>query len=302
MMESFVNKLSQITDATIPDVDLQWAPLPKLLIRSANCHGETTDEQDAIFTVTLPGSGMHSYVLPGTAWEVPAHRGTVMDRIPFTHPAHILALLELLRHQCVINILLRSCVNSPCGGTGSVCDLHFEVLPESETSFSVTFHQPDTDSLAVLLVNVSDSRQISCTLFGAGIGDPSLDEYLSTVITRSMSIPVTLRALHSKLEGITSAPLSPHRLATTEAENDHSAPSSAAVTDTSSALTTISQSASVPEDGFSVSGSACYAMSVAKSELLPEINTSPAANLYPFAPVGVFPHWMTNNGQLSGLI
>ena len=117
-----------------------------------------------------------------------------------------------------------------------------------------------------------------------------------------MSIPVTLRTLHTKLEEITSAPLSPHHPATTEAENDHSAPSSAAVTDTGSALTTVSQSASGPEEGFSVSGSACYAMSVTKSELLPEINTSPAANLYPFTPVGVFPHWMTNNSQLSELI
>lgn len=33
--------------------------------------------------------------------------------------------------------------------SGSICDLHFEVLPESETSFSVTFTQPHTDSLAV---------------------------------------------------------------------------------------------------------------------------------------------------------
>lgn len=31
----------------------------------------------------------------------------------------------------------------------SVCDLHYEVLPESETSFSVTFQPPGADSLAV---------------------------------------------------------------------------------------------------------------------------------------------------------
>lgn len=119
-----------------------------------------------------------------------------------------------------------------------------------------------------------------------------------------MSIPVTLRTLYSKLEEITSAPLSPRRPATTEAENDHLAPSSGTtVTDTNSALTTFSQGASVPADGFSVSGSACYAMSVAKSELPPEINTSPAVNPYPFTPpVGVFSHWMTNSGQLPELI
>lgn len=117
-----------------------------------------------------------------------------------------------------------------------------------------------------------------------------------------MSIPLTLTTLHNKLEEITSTPLSPLPPATTEAENDHSAPSITTVDDTSGASTTSSQSASVPEDGFSVSASACYAMSVAKSELLPEINTSPAVSLYPFAPVGVFPHWMTSNGQVSELI
>lgn len=37
---------------------------------------------------------------------------------------------------------------------------------------------------ATVLVNISDSHQISCTLFGAGIEDPSLDEYLSTVLKR----------------------------------------------------------------------------------------------------------------------
>ncbi|XP_044031731.1 mediator of RNA polymerase II transcription subunit 1 isoform X2 [Siniperca chuatsi] len=309
MMLSFVNKLSQITDVTIPDVDLQWAPLPKLLMsrsQSANSHAETLDEQDTIFTVPLPGGVMHSYVLPGAAWE----RGAVVDSIPFTHAAHVPALLELLRHQCAINTLLRSCITSRCARTGSVCDLHFEVLPESKTSFSVTFHRPDTDSLAVcehspqnrVLVNIYDAHQITCTLFGAGVGHPSMDDYLSDVMKRCMSIPVTLRALYSKLEEITSAPLSPSRPATTEAENDHLSPSSTTVTDTNSASTTFSQSAAVPEDGVSVSGSAYYAMSVAKSELLPEINTSPAVNLYPFTPVGVFSHWMTNNGQLSELI
>ncbi|KAI3355395.1 hypothetical protein L3Q82_018237 [Scortum barcoo] len=315
MMSSFVNRLSQITGrtdhhvffvyVTIPDVDLQWAPLPKLLRRrspSTNIPGETLDEQDTVCTVPLPGGVMHTYVLPGAAWEAPAQRGTVVDGVPFTHPAHVPALLELLRHQCAINTLLSSCFTSRRARAGPVCDLHFEVLPESETSFSVTFRRPDTDSLAVLLVKVSDAHQITCTLFGAGIGDPSTDEYLSTVMKRCMSIPETLTALYTTLEETTSAPLSPP--ATAEAENDQSAPSSGtAVTDTNSALTTLSQSASVPADGFAVSGSACYAASVAKSELHPEINTSPAVNPYPFTPpVGVFSHWMTNSGQLPELI
>ncbi|TKS87543.1 Mediator of RNA polymerase II transcription subunit 1 [Collichthys lucidus] len=243
-------------DVTIPDVDLQWAPLPKLLMRrsSANSQEETIDGQDDVFTAPLPGGVMHTYVLPGAAWEVPAQRAALVDSIPFTHPAHVPALLELLRHQCAINTLLTSCMTSERART--------------------------------VLVDVSDSHRVNCILFAAGTEDRSWDEHLSTVMMRCMSLPMTLRTLHSKLEEISAAPCSPHRPATTQAENEHlSPPSSNAVTDNSSALTAFSQSASAPEGDLSVSGSACYAMSVAKSELLPEINTSPAVNLYPFTPL-----------------
>ncbi|TKS87548.1 Mediator of RNA polymerase II transcription subunit 1 [Collichthys lucidus] len=256
LMASFVNRLGEITDVTIPDVDLQWAPLPKLLMRrsSANSQEETIDGQDDVFTAPLPGGVMHTYVLPGAAWEVPAQRAALVDSIPFTHPAHVPALLELLRHQCAINTLLTSCMTSERART--------------------------------VLVDVSDSHRINCILFGAGTEDRSWDEHLSTVMMRCMSLPMTLRTLHTKLEEISATPCSPHRPATTQAENEHlSPPSSNAVTDNSSALTTFSQSASAPEGDLSVSGSACYAMSVAKSELLPEINTSPAVNLYPFTPL-----------------
>ncbi|XP_031705981.1 mediator of RNA polymerase II transcription subunit 1-like isoform X2 [Anarrhichthys ocellatus] len=291
MMSSFVNKLSQITAVAIPDVDLQWAPLPKLLTRrspSSNSPREIPDEWDSIFTVPLPGGVTHRCVLPGAAWEVPSQRAAVADSIPFTHPAHLPALLELLRHQCAINTLLRSCITPQCDGAGLVCDLHFEVLPESETSFSVTFHRPDTDSLAVLLVNVCDSNQITCTLFGSGLGDPSLEEYLSTVMKRFMSVPVTLKTLYRKLEETASAPLSPSRPATTEAESDHSAPSRATVTDTNGASTAFPQSAAVPEEGVGASASACCAAPVDNSELPPEINTSPAVNPYLFTSSGCF--------------
>lgn len=66
----------------------------------------------------LPGGVMHSYVLPGAAWEVPAQRAASVDSIPFTHPAHVPALLELLRHQCAINTLLTSCMTSERARTG----------------------------------------------------------------------------------------------------------------------------------------------------------------------------------------
>ncbi|XP_041824869.1 mediator of RNA polymerase II transcription subunit 1 isoform X2 [Melanotaenia boesemani] len=271
MMWSFVEKLRAITDVTIPEVDLQWAPLPKLLMRSlsANRHWKTLED------ISVPVLSSVSYILPGAAWDVPAQRAAVVDSVPFSHPAHVAALLELLRHQCAINTLLSSCLTVQSASQGSICERHFEILPESDTSFSVTFHQPCTSSLAVLLVNISSPHQITCSFFGEGMSDPSLDEYITTVIKRCMSIPVTMRKLHRRLEEITSAPLSPSCPATAEAKNDRLTPSSTDATDTSRDSTTRSQTAAVPENHVDLSGSACCAMSVAQPEFPPEIKTTP---------------------------
>ncbi|KAM4543793.1 mediator of RNA polymerase II transcription subunit 1-like isoform 2-T3 [Fundulus diaphanus] len=186
VLSSFVERLGHITDVTVPDFGLQWAPLPKLVMKgsaSANSQSHPLDKQE-IFTLLLADGGVHAYFLPESAWHVPTQRAALMDSVPFTHPAHVPAVLELLRHQCAVNTLLSSCSDPHSSSPASVCDLYFEVRPESTTSLSVTFHQPRADSLAVLLVNVSNPRCITCKLFGAGIPDPTLDKYISTVMTR----------------------------------------------------------------------------------------------------------------------
>lgn len=115
------------------------------------------------------------------------------------------------------------------------------------------------------------------------------------VSLRCMSIPVAMKMLYSRLQEITSAPLSPGRPATTEAQNDHSGSSNAAATDANSDSATFSQSAAVSEDG--LDGSARCAAS--KSELHPETNTSPPDDPHPLPPVGVFPHCAGSSVQLS---
>lgn len=52
-------------------------------------------------------------------------------------------------HLCHVFYKLLLCKALMVVLSGSVCDLHFEVLPQSDTSFSVTFQQPNTDTLAV---------------------------------------------------------------------------------------------------------------------------------------------------------
>ncbi|CDQ90101.1 unnamed protein product [Oncorhynchus mykiss] len=268
MLSSFVEKLSQITDVAIADADLQWAPFPQLMMTLLGENGgnKTWDGQDAHFLVPLPGKEIHSYVLPGAAWEEAALRGALVSTIPFTHPAHVPALLELLRHQCAINTLLASCITSLRPSPGPVCDLYCEVLPESGSSLSVTFHLSDSDSLSVLLVNVADSRKLTCSLFAVGSESESMDEYVSRVLKRCMSIPVTMRALNRRLSKRTCGEALPACSATISTADDAMGPDTTA---------TAAESA--------------FCLSVA------EVNTNPTANPYPCASVCVYSHWMHNN-------
>ncbi|XP_043960047.1 mediator of RNA polymerase II transcription subunit 1 isoform X1 [Gambusia affinis] len=275
VLSHIVERVGQITGVTIPDCDLQWAPLPKLLIKASASEKSPSEPLDGqeIFSVVFPEGGMHTYVLPNSSWDVPTQRAALLASVPFTQPAHVSAVLELLRHQCAFNTLLRSCLTQSAS-PASVCDLHFEVRPEYTTSISVTFRQPHIDRLAVLLVNMPNPRQITCQLFGGGFYDLSsaiLDEYISILLTKCMSIPVAMRALYSRLEKTTSCPT------TAVAENDRLSP----VMDTDGQSPAASQSAE--HDG--VPGSVRGAISASKSELHPDMTASMPDDPHPFVPV-----------------
>uniref|UniRef100_A0A4W5M7S8 Mediator of RNA polymerase II transcription subunit 1 n=1 Tax=Hucho hucho TaxID=62062 RepID=A0A4W5M7S8_9TELE len=315
MLSSFVEKLSQITDVAIADADLQWAPFPQLMMTLLGENGgdKTWAGQDAHFLVPLPGREIHSYVLPGAAWEEATLRGALVSTVPFSHPAHVPALLELLRHQCAINTLLASCITSHRPSPGPVCDLYCEVLPESGSSLSVTFHLSDSDSLSVLLVNVADSRKLTCSLFAVGSEDQSMDEYVSRVLKRCMSIPVTMRALNGRLSKRTcgeplpacsstistadGSPASPPLPMSCEADGSLSSGSgleSIGIPTTPSTAAMFSQDAMGP-DATPMEAESAFYLSVATSLSVTEVNTNPTANPYPCASVGVYSHWIHNN-------
>lgn len=84
---------------------------------------------------SFPGDLRHRYVLPGAAWDSPAQTAAAVDGVPFTHPAHIPALLELLRHQCVINTLLRSCISSNRTAAGTSTLTWPETQPHSRKPY-----------------------------------------------------------------------------------------------------------------------------------------------------------------------
>ncbi|XP_061094968.1 mediator of RNA polymerase II transcription subunit 1-like [Conger conger] len=197
MLSSFIHKMDQITEMNLCETDLQWLPFPWLLKASL---GETSCSdylENAHFFVV--DNQMHGYVLAGDAWGVEGLRGALVHSIPFTHPAHVPPLLELLRHQAAINTLLSSFITPHRPSEGSEPDLHCEVLPESDSSFSVSFPLHESDCLGVLLVNVKDSHQITCRLFMPCSKDLSIDEYIMRVLKRCMCIPLVMRAICRRL-------------------------------------------------------------------------------------------------------
>ncbi|XP_046879294.1 mediator of RNA polymerase II transcription subunit 1 [Hypomesus transpacificus] len=316
VLSAFINKINQITGVAIPEPDLQWAPLPQLLMELSGAGGKdggetlSGPESDTFFIVSLPGE-VHSYVVPGTAWAGGTGKGAMVGSIPFTHPAHVPALLEVLRHQCTINTLLASCGTATRRSPGSACDLYCEVLPVCESSFSVTFHLSESDSLAVLVVNVEDPQHLRCSLFASGLEHSPMDEYISKVLKRCLSIPVTMRALNGKLDKRMIPQTPPARVTPLAGATSSVLVSLDAVSPSvtepgrvqSPPSATISQSVPGADAMAAVSASEYYLMSVTASQPVSDSNTSLPANPYPCVSVGVCPsHWIASSNHLPELI
>ncbi|KAJ8279485.1 hypothetical protein COCON_G00065510 [Conger conger] len=170
MLSSFIHKMDQITEMNLCETDLQWLPFPWLLKASL---GETSCSD---YLEKMP-----------------------ISLCLFQTTRCMVMCWQLLRHQAAINTLLSSFITPHRPSEGSEPDLHCEVLPESDSSFSVSFPLHESDCLGVLLVNVKDSHQITCRLFTPCSKDLSIDEYIMRVLKRCMCIPLVMRAICRRL-------------------------------------------------------------------------------------------------------
>lgn len=68
-------------------------------------------KQRSCFIKSLPGQ-QHCYFLNGDApvQDGKSLQGALVSKIPFRHPAHVPALLDIIRHQAAYNTLIGSCV------------------------------------------------------------------------------------------------------------------------------------------------------------------------------------------------
>ncbi|XP_062847261.1 mediator of RNA polymerase II transcription subunit 1-like [Trichomycterus rosablanca] len=298
MLSSFIHRMSQIT-GICPDADLQREPLIQLLQRTIleDQHKKSSSEgKESHFLKSLPDGELHSYFFALLEWNCDSWKGALIHTVPFTHPAHVPALLAVLRHQSAINVLLASCITNFKRHPGLVCELSCEILPESDCSFSVTVGLPGSDSLAVLFVSVTAFNQVCCKLLMAGLVDPSLDNYISRVLTRCMSIPITMRAIRKRISSlrIPAQPLSEPD-STPVAEGLPSTLPHRAEENSPAILSSAPNSPEPMEQEELPSNPSHYVMSVAATAAVDCTNTEVIANRSPCASVGVYSHWVASS-------
>ncbi|XP_032430373.1 mediator of RNA polymerase II transcription subunit 1 [Xiphophorus hellerii] len=206
---SFIQKLGNATSIPVFETPPPLSLLYQLIVQSQL---QLLEESSAIpatlnnmhFYSILPDQH-HCYFLNGDAPVQDGHslQGAMVSKIPFRHPAQVPLLLDIIRHQAAYNTLIGSCVKRTSVKEDSAGLLQFEVCPLTDSSFSVSFQHPVNESLVCVVMEVIDSRQVSCHLY-KGPSDALIctDEFITKVVTRCMSIPVTMRAIRRKAETI----------------------------------------------------------------------------------------------------
>uniref|UniRef100_UPI00398E4A6A mediator of RNA polymerase II transcription subunit 1 isoform X1 n=2 Tax=Pristiophorus japonicus TaxID=55135 RepID=UPI00398E4A6A len=203
----FIQKLQNFLGIPLFDPPAILVPLYELItqfVLSGKDGGSSTLKHNMRFYASLPGQ-QHCYFLNKDA---PIHdgrclQGALLHKIPFRHPGQVPQILEFIRHQVAYNTLIGSCVKRTVLKEDLPGRLQFEVCPLSDTSFSLSFQHPVNDSLVCVVMDVLDSRQVSCKLY-KGLSDALIctDDFITRVVQRCMSIPVTMRAIRRKAETI----------------------------------------------------------------------------------------------------
>uniref|UniRef100_A0A8K9UF93 Mediator of RNA polymerase II transcription subunit 1 n=1 Tax=Oncorhynchus mykiss TaxID=8022 RepID=A0A8K9UF93_ONCMY len=205
---SFIQRMGNATGIPVFETPPTLSPLYELIVQNQlqeeGGNPLTAPTHAMRFYASLPDQ-QHCYFLNGDAPVQDGHslQGTLVSKIPFRHPAQVPALLDVIRHQAAANTLIGSCVKRTFIKDDTPGLLQFEVCPLTDSSFSVSFQHPVNESLVCVVMEVIDSRQVSCKLY-KGLSDALIctDDFITKVVQRCMSIPVTMRAIRRKAETI----------------------------------------------------------------------------------------------------
>ncbi|KAJ8722007.1 hypothetical protein PYW08_004409 [Mythimna loreyi] len=123
--------------------------------------------------------------------------GCMVTSVPFTHPSHVPPLLACLRQQALFNALITSCVRTQCKQFIELeTVLMFEVSALSWQHISVSLEHPGDDSMATVELELADPAAPRAKLYTLHAAPHDhIDDYITRVLQKTHSIPITLRSL-----------------------------------------------------------------------------------------------------------
>ncbi|XP_032453242.1 mediator of RNA polymerase II transcription subunit 1 isoform X1 [Nasonia vitripennis] len=196
MCLELIRKIQKVTDLECTDISVPY-PLLSMIVQ------HTSDKQldcqnNRGLTVSLPDQ-QHCYFMT----ENRNMEGVLVGSIPFTHPAHVPQILNVLRQQALFNTLISSCVR-PMARQDSEHTTIFEVSALSWQCISVSLEHPFEETLATAELDLSDISALKCKLYGVSITNTEQTSDLAgKVLQRCLSVPLTMRTLIKAWEGRT---------------------------------------------------------------------------------------------------
>ncbi|XP_055703835.1 mediator of RNA polymerase II transcription subunit 1 [Phlebotomus papatasi] len=184
---SLVQQMTSVTEISFGPDPTASEPLLGL-IAAQSADGELSGSSKGMF-VTLPDQN-HCYFLT----EGESFRGIVIGSVPFTEPAHVPKLLKILRQQVLFNTLISSCIRANSRQDFDSTTV-FEVSALSCQHLTVSLEHPFDEAMATVEFDLTDVMDIQCKVFAPGRSYENLGTILSRVVQKSLSIPVTMRAL-----------------------------------------------------------------------------------------------------------
>ncbi|XP_072949120.1 mediator of RNA polymerase II transcription subunit 1 [Epargyreus clarus] len=124
--------------------------------------------------------------------------GAAVSSVPFTHPSHVPPLLAALRQQQLFNALVASCVRAQGKHVTELENvIMFEVSALSWQHISISLEHPLDESMATVELDLSEPAAPRAALYTlhAHQARDHIDEYITRVLQKSHSIPITLRSL-----------------------------------------------------------------------------------------------------------
>lgn len=121
--------------------------------------------------------------------------GTVIKTIQFTEPSHITQIIKLLRQQALFNALIASCVRKHNSRQDFDCYM-IEVNVVTLQFIQIFVQHPYKESIVTVELDLSDIMHLTCKIQESDQKfDSKLENYITRVFQKTMSIPMVLRSL-----------------------------------------------------------------------------------------------------------